>query len=421
MPMTASRRLQLAAEGSGAIGIALRRWRRQTEAADFGQPTAATTRWRVSALPSTPLPVPGVGRPRWLVELIRCRAGESADFELEACDDKGRLASSCRPGPPIGSGGRRATQRLRLRRRWSWSAATEGGAWCWRRMLRLRQPGLRVGMPATKAQALVPGLVIQDADPAADAEALDRLASGCCSASRRSSPPIRPTASSSTPPAPTICMAARTAMLADAGRAAGERRPSRPRRHRRQLGRGPCAGALQRSARLSSSEPGKAASDVAPLPIAALAPRARYGRRPPRARLRAHRRPAGAAARAARRCASVPSSAAASTRRPARSPSRSSPSGRRNLIEVRRAFAEPIGAAETIARYIGKLAAQLCEQLGAQGPRRAAARSHLPPRRQPRAGGPRRHGHAGPRRQAPDAAALRQDRDHRSRLRHRDR
>jgi protein ImuA len=92
LPMTASRRLQLAAERSGTIGIALRRWRRQTEAADFGQPTAATTRWRVSALPSTPLPVAGVGRPRWLVELIRCRAGESADFELEACDDAGRLA-----------------------------------------------------------------------------------------------------------------------------------------------------------------------------------------------------------------------------------------------------------------------------------------------------------------------------------------
>jgi len=88
---TASRRLQLAAEGSGTIGIALRRWRRQSEASDFGQPTAATTRWRISALPSLPLPVPGVGRPRWLVELIRCRAGESADFELEACDGKGRL------------------------------------------------------------------------------------------------------------------------------------------------------------------------------------------------------------------------------------------------------------------------------------------------------------------------------------------
>src|SRR5580704_16911868 len=36
--------------------------------------------------------------------------------------------------------------------------------------------GLRVGMPATKAQALVQGLLIQDADPTADAEALDRLA-----------------------------------------------------------------------------------------------------------------------------------------------------------------------------------------------------------------------------------------------------
>ncbi len=92
LTMTASRRLQLVAEGKNTIGIALRRWRRQTEAADFGQPTAAMTRWRVSVLPSAPLPVPGVGRHRWLVELIRARAGESADFELEACDDTGRLA-----------------------------------------------------------------------------------------------------------------------------------------------------------------------------------------------------------------------------------------------------------------------------------------------------------------------------------------
>ncbi|MGO4406455.1 ImuA family protein [Bosea sp. RAF48] len=91
LSMTASRRLQLAAEGTGAIGIALRRWRREVDASDFGQPTAAMTRWRVSVLPSTVLPVPGMGRPRWLVELIRARAGESADFELEACDDTGRL------------------------------------------------------------------------------------------------------------------------------------------------------------------------------------------------------------------------------------------------------------------------------------------------------------------------------------------
>jgi protein ImuA len=92
LSMTASRRLQLAAESSGAIGIAIRRWRRQTEAADFGQPTAAVTRWRVTALPSEALPVPGIRRTRWQVELIRCRAGESADFVVEACDAKGRLA-----------------------------------------------------------------------------------------------------------------------------------------------------------------------------------------------------------------------------------------------------------------------------------------------------------------------------------------
>src|SRR6202034_2184407 len=36
--------------------------------------------------------------------------------------------------------------------------------------------GLRIGMPATKAQALVKELVIQHADPVADAEALERLA-----------------------------------------------------------------------------------------------------------------------------------------------------------------------------------------------------------------------------------------------------
>jgi len=92
LSMTASRRLQLAAESSGAIGIAIRRWRRPGEAADFGLPTAAVTRWRISALPSRPLPVPGVGRARWHVELIRCRGAEAADFEVEACDAKGRLA-----------------------------------------------------------------------------------------------------------------------------------------------------------------------------------------------------------------------------------------------------------------------------------------------------------------------------------------
>src|ERR1700730_3514391 len=39
-----------------------------------------------------------------------------------------------------------------------------------------RRAGLREGMPATKAQAVVPGLVVKNAEPMADARALDRLA-----------------------------------------------------------------------------------------------------------------------------------------------------------------------------------------------------------------------------------------------------
>ena len=39
-----------------------------------------------------------------------------------------------------------------------------------------QRAGLRVSMTATKAQAVVPGLIVKDADPAADAEALEKLA-----------------------------------------------------------------------------------------------------------------------------------------------------------------------------------------------------------------------------------------------------
>lgn len=92
LSMTASRRLQLAAEVTGAIGLALRRVRRIADAEGFGQPTAATTRWRISTLASARLPVPGIGRARWQVELLRVRGGTPADFILEACDASGRLA-----------------------------------------------------------------------------------------------------------------------------------------------------------------------------------------------------------------------------------------------------------------------------------------------------------------------------------------
>jgi protein ImuA len=165
LSMTASRRLQLAAEGSGAICIAIRRLPhmrgRVTGAsvssltldslngviaresgqssnpqqfvrnASLGvtgcpafaghdtkngmncQPTASVTRWRVSALPSTPLPVPGVGRARWRLELMRCRGGESAEFEVEACDAQGRLAL---PSDLVHGSGQKAFGRRRTAR-----------------------------------------------------------------------------------------------------------------------------------------------------------------------------------------------------------------------------------------------------------------------------------------------------------------
>jgi protein ImuB len=41
-----------------------------------------------------------------------------------------------------------------------------------------RSAGVHPGIPAAKAQALVPGLIIQNADPDDDRKALDRLAVG---------------------------------------------------------------------------------------------------------------------------------------------------------------------------------------------------------------------------------------------------
>jgi len=109
LPMVASRRLHLAAREGGTLCIALRRWHRQAEAHDFGRPTAAMTRWRVTALPSAPLPVPGVGRARWRVELVRARAGECLDLELEACDGTGHLAlpAAVADGAAAAAGGQR--------------------------------------------------------------------------------------------------------------------------------------------------------------------------------------------------------------------------------------------------------------------------------------------------------------------------
>jgi protein ImuB len=225
--------------------------------------------------------------------------------------------------------------------------------------------GLRVGMPATKAQVLVSGLIMQDADLAADAEALARLALWML---QRFAPIVAPD-----PPDGIVIdstgadhlhggEAAMLAMLIDKLASVGIR------------SRAAIAdtwGAAHALARFAAcptfiSEPGATTADVAPLPIAALrlAPeliealcvlgfeRISDLLAQPRAPLTLRfgpelgRRLDQAAGRIG------------DPIEPIRPP---------DLIEVRRAFAEPIGAPETIARYIGKLAVQLCEALELKG------------------------------------------------------
>ena len=94
LPLTASRRLQLAAATSGVTAFVLRRWRSGTWAtAERSAPVAATTRWQVSALSSRPVDgEPGIGRLLWQVELLRCRGGVPAQWIVEACDATGHVA-----------------------------------------------------------------------------------------------------------------------------------------------------------------------------------------------------------------------------------------------------------------------------------------------------------------------------------------
>jgi protein ImuA len=95
LTLTASRRLQLAAEQSGVTCLALRRSRRLDDAL-LAEPTAAATRWRVTALPSPRLlahapETPGLARPRWRLDLVRCRGAKPASWIVEASNATGHL------------------------------------------------------------------------------------------------------------------------------------------------------------------------------------------------------------------------------------------------------------------------------------------------------------------------------------------
>jgi protein ImuA len=72
--LTAARRLQLAAEAGGVLGLLLR------PDEDNAAPTAALTRWRIGAAPSDSASPHAIGDPAWNLELLRCRGGHPATW-----------------------------------------------------------------------------------------------------------------------------------------------------------------------------------------------------------------------------------------------------------------------------------------------------------------------------------------------------
>jgi Uncharacterized conserved protein len=74
---TASRRLQLAVENSHVTGFILRNNPRTIHT------TACVTRWQISSLPSVIIDdLPGVGVPRWKVNLLKVRNGKPGTWEV---------------------------------------------------------------------------------------------------------------------------------------------------------------------------------------------------------------------------------------------------------------------------------------------------------------------------------------------------
>jgi protein ImuA len=86
---TASRRLQLAVEQSKVTGFVLRKNPRSINT------TACVTRWQIkSAASELSAGMPGVGFPRWNVELLKVRNGTPGKWQVEFAAGKFRLIST---------------------------------------------------------------------------------------------------------------------------------------------------------------------------------------------------------------------------------------------------------------------------------------------------------------------------------------
>src|SRR5688500_17649204 len=85
LSFTASRRLQLVVEQSQVTGFIIRR--------NYNNPntTACVTRWKITPLPSESEDnLPGIGYPRWNVELLKVRNGKPGSWQIEWADGKFR-------------------------------------------------------------------------------------------------------------------------------------------------------------------------------------------------------------------------------------------------------------------------------------------------------------------------------------------
>jgi protein ImuA len=78
LSFNASRRLQLAIEQSQVTGFIVRRNPRNLNT------TACLARWKITSLPGElPADMPGVGFPRWNVELLKVRNGKPGSWQVE--------------------------------------------------------------------------------------------------------------------------------------------------------------------------------------------------------------------------------------------------------------------------------------------------------------------------------------------------
>lgn len=224
--------------------------------------------------------------------------------------------------------------------------------------------GLRVGMPATKAQALAPGLIVQDAEPDTDAAALERLALWAL----RYSPIV-----AADPPDGLVIDIAGAAHLHDGEAALASDVIARLRSSgfAARIGIGDSWGEAHALARFAAN-PIAAASEsyglpvLADLPIAALrlAPDICEGLHVLGFRTIGELEKTARAPLALRfgpelgRRLDQAMGRISEPIDPVRPP---------DIVEVRRPFGEPIGAAETIARYIGKLTVLFCAELEMRG------------------------------------------------------